>query len=133
MQNSKPVSLLDLMTPEDRAAAERNYRRRMAGETPNHRQKSAPSVKLAAEAGIMFGWQAVVDVKRGYTDGNIPLTLEEVAALVDAGRKVQYSQEINAARGHQIAIGAAMAKTSYKSRKAFEDGFKRELKEIRED
>lgn len=133
MQNNKPVNLLDLMTPEDRAAAKRNYQRRMAGETPNHRQKAAPSVKLVAEAGIMFGWQAVVDIKRGCTEGGIPLTLEEVAALVDAGRKVQYSQEINAARGHQIAINAAMAKTSTKSRRAFEDGFKRELKEIRED
>lgn len=129
---NKPVNLLGLMTPEHRAAAKRNYQRRMAGETPDHRQKAAPSVKLAAEAGIMFGWQAVVDIKRGCTEGGIPLTLEEVSALVDAGRKVQYSQEINAARGHQIAIGAAMAQSSYKARKTFENGFKRELKEIRE-
>lgn len=130
---SKTVSLLDLMTPEDKAAAKRNYKRRMSGETPDHRQKSAPSVKLVAEAGIMFGWQAVVDIKRGYTDGGVPLTLEEVAALVDAGRKVEYSREINAARGHQIAITSAFQKTGAKSKQAFEKGFERELKEMRND
>ncbi len=128
----KPISLLDMMSEKDRQAALKNYERRMAGETPDHRQKSAPSVKLAAEAGIMFGWQAVVDIKRGYTEGGIPLTLEEVSAIVDAGRKVQYSQEINAARGHQIAIGAALAKNKTKSRQAFETGFERELRAIKE-
>lgn len=128
----KQVNLLDLMSESDRKLAHRNYERRMAGETPNHRQKVAPSVKLVAEAGIMFGWQAVVDIKRGYTEGGIPLTLEEVSAIVDAGRKVQYSQEINAARGHQIAISASFQKNKSMAEQAFNNGFARELKEIKE-
>ncbi len=127
--SNKPINLLDLMSDKDRQAARKNYERRLAGETPDHRMKVTPAAMIMAEAGIMFGWQAIVDIKRGCTDGDIPLTLEEVSLLTEAGRKVQYSMEINAARGTQVAVSSALSKTP---KKTFDEGMKQQIKEVKE-
>lgn len=129
MQTSpKPISLLSMMSAEDRAKARANFQKRIAGETPNHREKVPAVAMIMAEAGVMFGWQAVVDLKRGYTEGGIPLTLEEMTLIIEGGRKVQYGMNVNAARGTQVAVSSALSKTP---KKTFERGMEREIKEAK--
>lgn len=113
------INLLDLMTPEDREQAQTAYERRMAGDGAYKKTKVSPAAFLLAEAGMLFGWPAIEAMKRGYVESfdekdgkrrKIPLTLEELSALVDAGRKIKYSDFINQARGTQVATGSVLSK-----------------------
>lgn len=113
------TNLLDLMTPEDRKQAEDAYEKRMSGDGAYRRAKVSPIAYLLAELGTLFGWQAIEAAKRGYIeifdekDGKrrkLPLTMEELSALADAGRKIKYSDFINQARGTQVATGSVLSK-----------------------
>lgn len=113
------TNLLDLMSPEDRKQAEDAYKKRMSGDSSYRRAKVSPLAYLLAELGIMFGWEAIEAAKRGYVetfdeeDGKkrkIPLPMEELSALADAGRKIKYSDLINQARGTQVATGSVLTK-----------------------
>lgn len=108
-------NLLDLMPKEEREKALARAEKRMSKRTG----KVAPEMYLIAEAGYYFGWQAIVDIKRGYIeykdkDGNNKqaiLTLEEVSALVDAASKVWYTKVIDQSHGSFAATISANAKT----------------------
>lgn len=122
-------TLLDYMTPEERELMKQAYNDRMNGGSDYHRGPVSPVVYMLAELGYYYGWQAIVDAKRGYTEGGIPLTMDEISELTRAGRKISYSQIVNNARGSQVAVGSVMSKNS---KSAFERGMKPFIKEIKE-
>ena len=121
------ANLLDLMTESDRNAAINAYERRMHGDNTYRKQKVAPIAYLLAQFGMMYGWSAIEAAKRGYIEAfdehtgkrqKIPLTMEEVSTLVDAGQKVKYSDFLNNARCTQVATSSAISKHPEKTFKA---------------
>lgn len=113
------INLLDLMTSEDRKQAEDAYERRMSGDNSYRRAKISPAAYMLAEVGMLFGWEAIAAAKRGYIEAfnekdgkrrKIPLTMEELSVLADAGRKIKYSDFISQARGTQVATGSVLSK-----------------------
>ena len=131
------ANLLDLMTKEDRKAALDSYNKRMSGNNAYRKAKVSPIAYLLAEAGTYFGWEAIVAAKRGYIEyfdehsgkkKKMLFTLEELSTLVDAARKIRYSEIVNQARGTQIATGSVLSKspesTFRKGMKPFIEGAK---------
>lgn len=124
------TNLLDLMTPEEQAKMRTAFQKRMAGDGTYKKDKIPPLIYLLAEAGVYFGWQAIVDAKRGYTEARdedgklvkIPLTMEEFNGLVMAGRKFRYSDYINQARGTRAGVSSSLCDSKSKSKQAFEAG-----------
>lgn len=112
-------NLLDLMSEEDRVVALKNYQERMSGSTRYRSNASmSPKIYLISELGYHYGWGAIEAVKRGYvaaTDDKsntkkIPLTMEEVAVLVEGARKVWYGKVVDSARGSLAASASVMSK-----------------------
>lgn len=138
--NNSKVNLLEMMTPEEQKKMKTAYAKRMAGDGTYKKEKIPPMIYLLAEAGIYFGWQAIVDARRGYTEakddeGNlvkIPLTMEEFNGLVMAGKKFRYSDFINQARGTRAGVSSALCDTKSKSQRAFEGGIEGFRKVIEE-
>lgn len=130
MTQKNKVNLLEMMTPEEQSKMRDAYKKRMKGDGTYKKEKIPPMVYLLAEAGVYFGWQAIVDARRGYTeardaDGNlvrIPLTIEEFNGLVMAAKKFKYSDYINQARGTRAGVSSALATTKSKAKQAFEGG-----------
>lgn len=90
------ISLLSLMTDEDRAVVKRWTDERLH---PKYPQDIPIPYYIMAELGHYFGWQAVVDLKRGYHGGinqkgepeRIRFTLEQANALIKAAQKIKYN------------------------------------------
>lgn len=123
-------SLLDLMSDEDKQKSLSAFERRMSGDTSYRKdRKISPVSFLVAEFGYYYGWGAVEAVKRGYilgyhddgTQHKIPMTMEEVAELVEAARKVWYGKVVDSSRGSQIAVGSVLSKNPAS---AFDKGMK---------
>lgn len=135
MTSNNKVNLLEMMTPEEQEKMKDAYKKRMRGDGTYKKEKIPPLIYLLAEAGVYFGWQAIVDARRGYTeatddDGNlvkIPLTMEEFNGLVMAGKKFRYSDYINQARGMQTAVGSVLSKNS---KTTFKKGIEPFVKEV---
>lgn len=98
----KSKSLLDLMRPEDRKKMVQRYRERTADKNINN--KISSEMYMLAEFGLMFGWQAVMDVK------NDTITGEEMFALLEAGRKVLASRVVEHGVSTSVAIGSQFSK-----------------------
>lgn len=98
----KSKSLLDLMRPEDRKKMIQRYRERTADKNINN--KISSEMYMLAEFGLMFGWQAVMDVK------NDTITGEEMFALLEAGRKVLASRVVEHGVSTSVAIGSQFSK-----------------------
>ena len=124
------TNLLDLMTPKEQEKMKAAFQKRMAGDGTYKKDKIPPLIYLLAEAGVYFGWQAIVDAKRGYTEAKddegklvkIPLTMEEFNGLVMAGRKFRYSDYINQARGTRAGVSSSLCDSKSKAKQAFESG-----------
>lgn len=124
------TNLLDLMTPKEQEKMKAAFKKRMAGDGTYKKDKIPPLIYLLAEAGVYFGWQAIVDAKRGYTEAKddegklvkIPLTMEEFNGLVMAGRKFRYSDYINQARGTRAGVSSSLCDSKSKAKQAFESG-----------
>lgn len=124
-------NLLDLMSEEDRKKSLEAFEKRMNGDTSYRKdQKIDPTVYLIAELGYYYGWGAVEAAKRGYIETfddhtkerkKMILTLEEIAVLVEAARKVWYSKVLDTSRGSFVAVGSAMSKSPKQS---FKEGMK---------
>ena len=135
MTSNNKVNLLEMMTPEEQEKMKDAYKKRMRGDGTYKKEKIPPQIYLLAEAGVYFGWQAIVDARRGYTEakddnGNlvkIPLTMEEFNGLVMAGKKFRYSDYINQARGTQTAVGSVLSKNS---KTTFKKGIEPFVKEV---
>lgn len=134
---NKKVNLFEMMTPEEQEKMNQAFEKRMRGDGSYKKEKIPPQIYLLAEAGVYFGWQAIVDARRGYTEakddnGNlvkIPLSMEEFNGLVMAGKKFRYSDYINQARGTQTAVGSVLSKNS---KQTFKRGVESLLKDIEE-
>lgn len=132
---SQKINLFEMMTPEEQEKMNQAFEKRMRGDGTYKKEKIPPQIYLLAEAGVYFGWQAIVDARRGYTearddDGNlvkIPLTMEEFNGLVMAGKKFRYSDYINQARGTQTAVSSVLSKNS---KQTFRDGMRPFMKEL---
>ena len=98
----KSKNLLDLMRPEDRKRMVQRYRERTADKNINN--KISSEMYMLAEFGLMFGWQAVMDVK------NDTITGEEMFALLEAGRKVLASRVVEHGVSTSVAIGSQFSK-----------------------
>lgn len=93
---SMPVNLLDMMTQKDQETVRAWAEERMA---PKHPQDIPIPYYTMAELGHYYGWQAVVDLKRGYHSGitdegkprRVVFTFEEANALIKAMQKLQYN------------------------------------------
>lgn len=135
MTTKNRVNLFEMMTPEEQEKMNQAYEKRMRGDGTYKKEKIPPQIYLLAEAGVYFGWQAIVDARRGYTEarddkGNlvkIPLTMEEFNGLVMAGKKFRYSDYINQARGTQTAVGSILSKNA---KATFKKGMEPFTKEI---
>lgn len=108
---AKAKNLLDLMRPEDRDKMKARYRERTA--VKNIKNKISPEMYMLAEFGLMFGWQAVRDVRADLITG------EEMFALLEAGQKVLANRHIEDGISTSVAIGSQFAKNS---KEAFNKG-----------
>lgn len=99
-------NLMDLMKPEDRATMERWVEER---KHPKHKQEIPIPFFICAQLGYYYGWQAVVDYRRGYSigyeeDGSLTgclkkvrnaFELQDAVALIEAARKVHYLAKLD--------------------------------------
>lgn len=113
------ANLLDLIAPEDREAVEVAFKKRMSGDNTFRKGKVSRVAYLLAELGMLYGWEAIVAAKRGYIETfdehtgkkqKMPLSMEELSALVDAGQKVKHSDYVNYARIVCVGTGSAFSK-----------------------
>lgn len=98
----KSKNLLELMRPEDRKKMLVRYKERTADKNINN--KISSEMYMLAEFGLMFGWQAVMDVK------NDAITGEEMFALLEAGRKVLANRQVERSVATSVAIGSQFSK-----------------------
>lgn len=98
----KTNNLLDLMRPEDKAKMISRYKERTAQKNINN--KISSEMFLLAKFGIMYGWQAVMDVKNNLITG------EEMFALLEAGEKVLATKAIEHGVTTSVAIGSQFSK-----------------------
>ena len=130
-------NLLDLLPEDSRKKAIERAERRLQANKARKGLDVSPEIFLIAKAGNYWGWEAIKDIRRGYTlepvfdqrgnvvtdNGNIKyqrntLTLEEVNLLVEGADKVRYSQLIEQTH-------AGVVSGSYKSSsKSFEQALK---------
>lgn len=98
-----PKNLLDMMRPEDREKVVTRFKARIANNGTEN--KVSNEVYLLAEFGMMFGWEAVRDVR------NDEITFEEMFALIEAGRKVEKKRIKDNGRVSSTAISTAFSKS----------------------
>ena len=113
----KTNNLLDLMRPDDRAKMKARYKERTA--VKNIKNKISPEMYMLAEFGLMYGWQAVVDVRNNIITG------EEMFALLEAGQKVLANRHIEDGVSTSVAIGSQFSKHPNET-------FNKGMKEFRE-
>lgn len=99
---AKSKNLLDLMRTEDRKKMLLRFKERTANKNINN--KISSEMYMLAEFGLMFGWQAVIDVK------NDTITGEEMFALLEAGRKVLANRQVEHGVSTSVAIGSQFSK-----------------------
>ena len=105
-------NLLDLMSPEDReTVAKWKVERQQTARA----KEIPPGLLLCAKLGYYYGWEAVVDFRRGYHLGlddfgnwtRLGFTPEDAEALVDAAERVHYRLKL-----HEGRINAANSVSS---------------------
>lgn len=105
-------SLLELLPKEEREKAIENGRKRLERNKARKGRDVSPEIFLVAKAGVYWGWEAMMTIRRGYTIEHVvdnrgelvldksgnpvvkksTITLEEVQLLLDGADKVRYSQ-----------------------------------------
>lgn len=99
------ANLLDIMRPEDRQKVAKWARERRE----RAKRANIPSgLQLCAKLGYFYGWEAVVDFRRGYhlgLDGHghwkrLRFSLEDAHALVNAAERLHYQLKLNEGRIH---------------------------------
>jgi len=96
-------NLYDLMTPQDRETMKRWADERR---NPKHPQEIPTPLYICAQLGYYYGWEAVVDYRRGYhigvdKDGKLKrysFQLEEAIGLIKAAEKVHYRLSLDNGR-----------------------------------
>jgi hypothetical protein len=127
---NKSVNLLDLISDDDKSKIE------LFQKGDNKNEHITPEVMIIAEFGYYYGWQSIIDIKRGYIEkfkdngdiDRVPFLLEEVYALLEAARKVWAKQVLDIGTANLSANAAVYAKSPGKS---FEKSMKQFIKESR--
>lgn len=96
-------NLRDLMTPEDQELVKKWADERR---NPKYKPDIPMPLYVCAQLGYYYGWQAVVDYRRGYQIGYKPngeielleFKLEDAVALIKAAEKVHYRQMMDNGR-----------------------------------
>lgn len=101
--NQTTHNLLDMMRPDDRAKMKARYKERTAQKNINN--KISSEMYMLAEFGLMYGWEAIRDVKSDFITG------EEMFALLEAGHKVLANRAIEHGVTTSVAIGSQFSKT----------------------
>ena len=115
-------NLLELMRPDDRDKMIKRYKERIKPNgAPN---KISNEFYLLADFGLMFGWQAVLDVR------DDKITWEEMFALLEAGHKVQSAHMLDEGVMTTTAIGTAFSKKGH-AQKTFNEGMKKHLERVK--
>lgn len=91
-----PINLLDMMSEDDKLIVQNWAVEKLR---PKYPQDIPIPYYTLAELGRYFGWEAVVDLKRGYHIGikqdgtaeRVRFTFEEATALIKAAEKVEYT------------------------------------------
>lgn len=102
------ADLFSLLSPEDQAKTKAWARKRLEAK---YKRDIPPDLYLAAQLGFYYGWEAVVDFRRGYHEGidpkgNLirhPFTFIEASAFVEAAEKVHYRQMLDQSRSTAAA------------------------------
>lgn len=102
--NQKTHNLLDRMRPEDRAKMVARYKERTAQK--DIKNKISSEMYMLAEFGLMYGWQAIHDVKCDLITG------EEMFALLEAGQKVLANRQVERGVATAVAVGSQFSKHS---------------------
>lgn len=111
--SQKTNNLLDKMRPEDRERMISRFKERTAQKNINN--KISSEMYMLAEFGLMYGWEAIRDVKSDFITG------EEMFALLEAGHKVLANRTIEHGVSTSVAIGSQFSKTP---QMAFDRGMK---------
>lgn len=106
-------NLLDLMTEEDKATVKRWAEER---KNPKYKTDIPHPYYTFAQLGYYYGWEAVVDARRGYHVGvdkdgklvRLAFEYEDMVALIKAAEKVHYRLKLD--EGH---INAAKHFSTY--------------------
>ncbi len=114
-------NLLEMMSEDDRKKMLERYRQRVA--PSEKKNKISNEMFMLADFGLMFGWQAVLDVKENR------ITHEEMFALLEAGHKVQSTHELDDAVMTTTAIGTAFSKKG-QAQKHFNEGMRKHLERV---
>lgn len=102
------ADLFSLLSPEDQQKTrEWAAKRRQT----KYNRDIPPELYLAAQLGYYYGWQAVVDFRRGYHIGidvsgkktKLSFTFAEASAFVEAAQKVHYRQMMDASKSNAAA------------------------------
>lgn len=117
------ASLLDIMTPEDQAKMKQWAEDRLR---PKYHQDIPTGLFLCAQLGYYYGWQAVVDFRRGYHIGmknngtftKLSFSYEEANGLVEAAKKVHYRLKLD--EGAIVAANNASCADSKNANKKIE-------------
>lgn len=108
-------SLIDMMSPEDQDTVKRWAKARKES---RYKRDIPYQLYLAAELGYYYGWQAVVDFRRGYQAGidkngktvRLSFEYEDAVGLVEAAKKVHYRQMMDSGRVNASTIGSSFDK-----------------------
>lgn len=115
-------NLLEIMSADDRKRMLERFNARTSNRGGT-RNKISSEMYLLAEFGLMFGWQAVMDVRENR------ITLEEMFALIEAGHKVQSVHMVEQGKMTTTAVATPFSKspktTFAKGMRKFIEGTKR--------
>ncbi len=106
-------NLLDVLSAEDRKKMLDRFNARTSNRGTHN--KISNEMYLLAEFGLMYGWQAVMDVRADR------ITLEEMFALIEAGHKVQSVHMVEQGRMTTTAVATPFSKTP---KSTFEKGMR---------
>lgn len=116
------TNLLEIMSEDDRARMLERYRKRVA--PSEKKNKISNEMFMLADFGLMYGWQAILDVREN------KITSEEMFALLEAGHKVQSTHELDDGIMTQTAISSALAKDKSHAQRTFNQGMRKHLERV---
>lgn len=142
-------SFLDLLPPEEAQKYSERAEKRLEKQRAKKGLDVSPEMFIVGEAGVYLGgWEAMLALRRGYTvvpetksyktkDGETvyytnyvkePLTLNEAQVMIEAAKKVHYSQVLEQIHANGISNKFVTSASSFNNAiKPFEE--KAELKE----
>lgn len=102
------ADLFSTLSPEDQAKTKAWVKKRIESK---YERDIPTGLYIAAELGYYYGWQAVVDYRRGYHEGispegkpiRHPFTMSEAVGFIEAAKKVHYRQMIDMNKANAAA------------------------------